>query len=187
MANAHGGARPGAGRPKKEQKHAGAIERAEKKCADRLPRVISNIVRLADGGYKRDTEVWKPAGLIQIVRTEEVETEKGPKILRHLEPAFPDLKATEMVCIERRSEIADADLRANVYLADRILGKPTTRIEVEETPEEEVDEALDQAIFEVYGDKTNAENDENDSSEDERLEADEDETETGAQSAAVNF
>ena len=49
MAGAGGGARPGAGRPRKRVKHAGAISRAEKQIVDRLPEVVGRLLELADG------------------------------------------------------------------------------------------------------------------------------------------
>lgn len=46
---ASGGARPGSGRPKKTDKHAGAIARAEKRIADFLPMLVDNMFVLANG------------------------------------------------------------------------------------------------------------------------------------------
>lgn len=45
----NGGARPGAGRKPKAEKHAGAIARAEKRIADRLPMLIDKMMELAEG------------------------------------------------------------------------------------------------------------------------------------------
>lgn len=107
-------------------------------------KAAANLIKLADGGYKRKSEVWKPAGLIQIVRTEEFTDALGnPKILRHLEPAFPDLPANRMVCVERKIEVADADRAANQYILDRIGGKPGTMEEAEDEIEGEA-QASDQ-------------------------------------------
>lgn len=44
-----GGARPGAGRPRKSDKFAGHIAKAEKQIADRLADYIDNLQLLADG------------------------------------------------------------------------------------------------------------------------------------------
>jgi hypothetical protein len=44
-----GGARPGAGRPRKSEKHRGAIAKAEKRIADRLPELIDLQFALAKG------------------------------------------------------------------------------------------------------------------------------------------
>lgn len=45
----YGGARPGAGRPKKRDANAGAVVKAEKKIRDRLPEVIDALFDLALG------------------------------------------------------------------------------------------------------------------------------------------
>lgn len=44
-----GGKRLGAGRPRKREKHAGQVAKAEKKIADRLPELVDNLLVLADG------------------------------------------------------------------------------------------------------------------------------------------
>lgn len=49
MATKAGGTRPGAGRKLKADKHAGAIAKAEKRIADKLPELIDNLLRLAQG------------------------------------------------------------------------------------------------------------------------------------------
>jgi len=44
-----GGARVGAGRPKKSEKYAGAVAKAEKRLADKLPQVADALLELALG------------------------------------------------------------------------------------------------------------------------------------------
>lgn len=39
----------GPGRPRTKDKHAGAIAKAEKRIADRLPQLIDNMIALSDG------------------------------------------------------------------------------------------------------------------------------------------
>lgn len=51
-----GGARPGAGRPRKSDKYAGHIVAAENAIADRLPQYIDNLSRLADGIYREEED-----------------------------------------------------------------------------------------------------------------------------------
>lgn len=51
-----GGARPGAGRPRKSDKYAGQVVAAENQIADRLPQYIDNMARLADGIYRQDED-----------------------------------------------------------------------------------------------------------------------------------
>lgn len=50
-----GGARPGAGRPRKREKYAGQITRAEKRIADRLPELIDKMMELANGVLIEET------------------------------------------------------------------------------------------------------------------------------------
>jgi hypothetical protein len=42
-----GGARPGAGRPRKSDKHRGAIADAEQRIADRLPEIVDRLIDTA--------------------------------------------------------------------------------------------------------------------------------------------
>lgn len=86
---ARGGKRPGAGRKPKAMKYQTEIARAEKQIGDRLPLLVENLIRLADG-----VTVQKETIVGTVVYTE------------------------------------PPDRAANVYLIDRILGKPTERHEV---------------------------------------------------------
>lgn len=130
-----GGRRPGAGRKAKAEKYARPINAAEKRCADRLPRTIDNLEALADGGYERVSERWEPAGLV-LIDAVLLGPDGAPrmdaegKVIRTKVPAFPGKPAGELVLVQRTTEIADRDRVANIYLADRILGKPARRQEV---------------------------------------------------------
>ncbi len=50
-----GGARPGAGRPRKREKYARPIAQAEKRIADNLPNIIDKLMELADGVTVQET------------------------------------------------------------------------------------------------------------------------------------
>ncbi len=50
MANGHGGARPGAGRRTKADRHEGPILRVEALIAGHLEQAVANLIALADGG-----------------------------------------------------------------------------------------------------------------------------------------
>lgn len=113
-----GGARPGAGRPRKRDVHGTAIVRAEKQIRDRLPELVDNMFRLAMGGYERVEEQWAPAGSV-LVGT-------GESAYR----LYPDKPDDELVLVKRLVSIADKDRAANTYLIDRIMGKPTERKEI---------------------------------------------------------
>lgn len=108
----------GPGRPRKADKNAGAVARAEKQIRDRLPELVDNMFHLADGGYERVEEEWAPAGSIYIG--------SGKEAFK----LYPDLPPDTLVLVKRKVSIADKDRAANVYLIDRIAGKPTERKEL---------------------------------------------------------
>jgi hypothetical protein len=93
--------------------------------------VIDNLKHLADGGYERIEERWEPAGMI--FRDDWVSDPKKPeaKPRKTSVLAFPELPADQMVLIQRTVSIVDSDRAANTYLADRIMGRPTERQEIE--------------------------------------------------------
>lgn len=122
----NGGKRPGAGRPRKTDKHAGQIAAFEKRAADSLPERFENLTYLANGGYERVKEKWVPAGLV--FKDETTLDDKGRPLTVKV-PAFPDLGPEVLVLIEKITEIAEPDRASNVYLTDRAMGKPTERIE----------------------------------------------------------
>ncbi len=101
--SSHGGQRPGAGRPTKTatKLRAEIIAEADKAICDNLPKLIANMIYLANGGYER---------------VEEKHTDdEGLGILS---------------LTERKITIAEPDRGANQYLIDRILGKPKQAIEI---------------------------------------------------------
>lgn len=106
------------GRPRKSDKYAAPVSKAEKKIADRLPELIDNMLRLASGGYERVEETWAPAGSLYVG--------SGKDAM----PMYPDLPPDQLVLVKRTVSIADKDRAANQYLIDRIMGKPTERQEV---------------------------------------------------------
>lgn len=118
MANEHGGKRDGAGRPRKAERYAAPIAAAEDRIADQLPRLIDNMLKLANGGYCEDEVEYQPAGL---VTTGSGEFESK---------VFPDKPDDELIIVKRRRRRAAPDRKANEYLIDRILGRPTQRTEL---------------------------------------------------------
>lgn len=117
-----GGKRDGAGRKPKKIKFPVQVSAMDEKFATQLEKCTENVIKLANGGYLRETKVWKAAGLVQKVETQRVETDSGPKILRHLVPAFPGVEDTKLVCVEVRREKAEPDLAANKFIIERIGG-----------------------------------------------------------------
>ena len=108
----------GPGRPKKADKFAAPVARAEKQIADKLPSLIENMLHLANGGYERVEEQWAPAGSLYIGSGKDATA------------MYPDKDPDELVLIKRTVSIADKDRAANQYLIDRIMGKPVDRKEV---------------------------------------------------------
>src|ERR1051325_9731088 len=101
------------GRRARAEKFARPIARAEKQIVDRLPERVDRLEFLADGGYEQVTEHWEPAGSLWI--------DDGDA----KQPMFPDKKPDELVLIKRTRTFAAPDRAANIYLLDRIMGKPT--------------------------------------------------------------
>jgi hypothetical protein len=111
----NGGARPGAGRKPKPKTEAqeSAIAVAEKRCADRLPLTLANLEEIADGRAEQTEVEEMAAGTITIG--------KGA----YVKPAFPDLPPEQMVLVRRKTVTFAPEARANMYLADRVMGKPS--------------------------------------------------------------
>lgn len=107
----------GPGRPPTRKTHAGAVRKAEKQIVDRLPQLVDNMIVLANGGYERVEEVWARADSLYIG--------SGTDARR----MYPDAKDDEQILVKRTTSVADRDRAANIYLIDRILGKPTERKE----------------------------------------------------------
>jgi len=122
-----GGARVGAGRPRKTDKYAGQIAALEDQIADGLLDNAANMRLLANGGFEQITEVYEPAGLIEV--TKQVVTDEGTVTVREL--AFPHLDPEQLVCVRRTRSLAAPDRKANEYLINRIAGTPTQRIEAD--------------------------------------------------------
>jgi hypothetical protein len=112
----HGGERAGAGRKSKAEKFGPQINKAEKRIADKLPLLIDNMLHLAEGGYERVKEKFE-LGEVRDEKGRIVRDDKGDPLM-------------QLVVVERTVEIADKDRAANIYLIDRILGKPTEHQEV---------------------------------------------------------
>lgn len=125
MAGPNGGARPGSGRKRKKSKYELAVNEAEDKIVDHLPAILENLLYLANGGYERVEEEWQPAGLVTLTRHDE-EKDKFYQV-----QAYPEKEPDELVLVKRKVSLADKDRAANIYLVDRILGKPTQKQDID--------------------------------------------------------
>lgn len=110
----NGGARPGAGRPRKAVKYAAPIAAAEDRLADRLPRLIDDLLKLAHGGWWEEEEELQPARLVEI----------GQGEVRTL--AYPEKDPDALVVVRRRRRRMAPDRQALIYAIDRLMGRPTT-------------------------------------------------------------
>lgn len=112
--SSHGGKRAGAGRKPKEVTVAreAFTQAIERQIAALVPRLVANLMVLANGGYERVEEKYAPG--------EETAPEGGD--------AKGKAKAKKpgpgMVLVERKVSVAEPDREANRYLLDRLLGKP---------------------------------------------------------------
>lgn len=124
--HSHGGARPGAGRKPHREKYEREIASFHDQAAAGIDARYAALQLLADGGFEQVSETWEPAGLIYV--SKQVETKEGT--IKVSELAFPELDPTELVCVRRVRSIAAPDLKANVYLVDRLAGKPVQATEI---------------------------------------------------------
>lgn len=110
--SSHGGSRAGSGRPTKTatKLRAEIIAETDKLICDALPKLIANMIYLANGGYER---------------TEDKHTDaEGLGVL---------------TLTERKVSIAEPDRGANQYLIDRVLGKPKQQVDVNDVTSGQAD------------------------------------------------
>jgi hypothetical protein len=148
MANGHGGARPGAGRPSKAQLYADDIRATEQAIVDRLAEVVAVQLAAATDNIVVIDEVYEPAGMLTIQRTV-----IGPSgEVRATEPAFPNLDPEQLVLVRRTRRVSGPDLRTGQYLINRIAGTPTQKLEADlDTPTDGVLAQFLGAVAKAYG------------------------------------
>lgn len=151
-----GGTRPGAGRKKTTEKYALPIRRAEKQIVDRLPERVERLHELANGGFEQVTETYEPAGSVLLelpLRGADGQPllDRGGRPILARQRAFPDLAADALICVRRVVSVAAPDRKANEYLLDRIMGRPTVAVagEIEQT--HKLPPPLEAMIAKVYG------------------------------------
>lgn len=129
------------GRPRKAELYAVPVRAAEDKIADRLPRLVDELLRLAHGGWWEEEEERQPARLVEI----------GQGEARTL--AYPEKNPDELVVVRRRRRRVAPDRAALTYLVDRILGKPVAAVEadVEVNAGEELRSVFAGVVAKIYG------------------------------------
>ena len=123
-----------------------------------VPGCITNLKRLADGGYERVTQTFELASTI--IRDDVVRAADGNPILDSRgniviarQPAFPNAKPDDLVLVKRVVEVADADRAANEYLINRRLGKPKQALELSGPDGGAIPVSIESAIDKIYGDE----------------------------------
>jgi hypothetical protein len=101
MPGQNGGSRPGSGRKPKADKHKGAIARAEKRFADRLPELADKVLELSYGIWREQdmpdgsTTVYKtPPDLKALVYALDRIMGKPKQALEHSGPDAGPIKIT---------------------------------------------------------------------------------------------
>jgi hypothetical protein len=100
------------------------IARAEQTIADHLPVLISSLLRMATGEMETVEERWEPAGLQTVSSDTMVGEGDAAKKVRQILPAFPGTPAAQLVMVSKTIRTAAPDVRAAMYLVDRILDRP---------------------------------------------------------------
>lgn len=127
MAGGRGGARPGAGRPRNEDKYADQIASFHDRVAADIEKRYERLSQLADGGWEQVEETWEAAGTLTILVDEVLPDGRVVGVRR---PAFPKLPPEQLVCVKKVSSTAAPDVKAGIYLVDRLAGKPVAVQEV---------------------------------------------------------
>lgn len=127
MAEQRGGARPRAGRKRKATKYELAVTEAEDKIVDHLPQIYANLKKLADGGFEVAEKKWLPRKAFSQAEVLAFLTDGKESEEAKLAIEKPD----ELVLSELKTYYALPDRAANIYMMDRILGKPIQKQDID--------------------------------------------------------
>src|SRR5579871_6782015 len=124
-----GGARPGAGRKStaRYQRLEPILEQIDERLQSTLEERLNALEQLAAGGLQVITERWEMAGTLLIDGIRPLLDSDGNPTGKSVPcklPLFPDKPAGELVLVSRTVKILPPNLAANVYLVNRLLGKP---------------------------------------------------------------
>jgi hypothetical protein len=114
--SSHGGPRSGSGRKTTEfnQLRSKIVSAMDRENLEMLPKLFANLLYLANGGYERVEEKWEPIKI------------PGDFAERDITPEGDGLGL-----VERKVSIAEPDRAANIYLIDRVLGKPVQAVSLD--------------------------------------------------------
>lgn len=133
MANGHGGARPGAGRPPKAETYESEIGAANKKIADHLPMLVDNLLKLAAGGFEVIEDKYQPAWYVMATANKSQARKNKADPMQaggeglELTPELLEFNSG-MTLIERKVTYAQPNLPAIIYLTNRIMGTPVAKV-----------------------------------------------------------
>lgn len=123
-----GGARPGGGRPRTRDIFHSIVREAEGKIADKLPLIVDDILRLAQGQYSETRLEMEPAGTLyrDDYVNSTIDTDKGVRNIykRVKVPMYPEKPPDEMVVTKQVETNFAPNLHACIYLMNRIMGPP---------------------------------------------------------------
>lgn len=141
----------GPGRPKKQEKYASQIAAIEDTIADGLPDRVDKLTFLAEGGFEQVNEEWLPAALVFV---DDISFDDNGKRLVTKIRAFPDANPDDLVLVKRTVSYAAPDRLANIYLIDRILGKPTQAVEgdINVSDPDQLIARFEASVDRIYGD-----------------------------------
>jgi len=122
--------------------HAAEKAAAKNEAAKQLVKCVQNLTLLANGGLEIIEEEWVPAGLVLIdEQPDDVLDQANTRHQRRPRKvlAFPDLPRDQLVLVKRKRSVQAPDRQANIYLLDRIIGRPeqTSNINTGESGAEE--------------------------------------------------
>lgn len=150
--------RPGAGRKTTDvaKVRAELAASVDDQLTYLVPQCITNLKRLADGGYERVTQTFELA--VHLTREDVVRDKDGNptfdsrgNIVIARQPVYPDAQAGDLVVTKRVVEVADGDRAANEYLINRRLGKPKQAVEVSGPDGGAIPVSIESAIAKIYG------------------------------------
>lgn len=128
-----GGKRPGSGRKAADltRLRAEFHKVAHGLIVDRLPDLIGNLVKLANGGYERVEVEQTPADVVMA--------------------ADLNVPVGQLVVTRRKVATAEPDREANKYLVDRVLGRPRQSVELSGPDGAAIPVSIERAIAKIYG------------------------------------
>ena len=124
-----GGARSGSGRKSKSRDELiePTLQYLDERLQETIDQRFTSLEQLAIGGLQTVTERWELAGSLFIAQCEEVLDADGAhtgKTITRKVRLLPDIPPDQLVLVSRTVKTHAPNLAANIYLVNRLLGKP---------------------------------------------------------------